>query len=82
MVAAFICIFPVLVRAAFSFSVFFPGRQDLFDLICGSFCRVHMVVLLFRTRYCQQYRRGATTSFWLTTIASDQHAIDPPAYQA
>ena len=68
MVAAFICIFPVLVTAVFSFSVFFPGRQDLFGLILGSFCRVRIVVCMFRTLYCQKYRRGATTLFWLTTI--------------
>ena len=62
MVAAFICIFPVLFRAAFSFSVFFPGRQDLFGLILGSFCRVRIVVHFFRTvRGCEAVKEEGRT---------------------
>ena len=63
MVAAFICIFPVLVRAAFSFSVFFLGRQDLFGLIRRSFCMVRIVVCLFRMLYCRSIVVGLRRYF-------------------
>ena len=60
---SFYLYFPVLVRAAFSFSVFFPGRQDLFGLICGCFGRVRIVVRLFVTLFCHSIVVGLQCYF-------------------